>query len=114
MPFDSAKDVMVYYRGAKGKEIYILVEKSFYERVISKLDGTGKGINMDGKGYLYIGNHAISRMVFGLEVGSHAETGLQGCHKVPGLFGKLDNRKQVLKVGTLYDNNQDQKINFYL
>ena len=112
-PFDSAKDILVYYKGAKGKEIYLLVERDFYQNVISKLDGTGKGLNMDGKGYLYIGNHAISRMVLGLEKGSFAKNALQGCHKVPGLFGKLDNRKRVLKIGTQYENNKDQHIKFY-
>ena len=65
---------------------------------------------MDGKGYLNIGNYALSRMVLGLEKGSFAKTGLQGCHKVPGLFGRLDNRKRVLKVGTHYDNNKDQHV----
>jgi hypothetical protein len=114
IPFDSSKDVMVFYRGARGKEIYFLVEKDFYESEIKVLDGTGKGINMDGGGYLCIGNHAVSRMVLGLEVGSFAKTGLQGCHKVPGSFGKLDNRKRVLKVGTQYDNNKDQKVKFYI
>jgi hypothetical protein len=114
IPFDSSKDVMVFYRGARGKEIYFLVEKDFYQSEISLLDGSGKGINMDGRGYLYIGNHAVSRMVLGLEVGSFAKTGLQGCHKVPGSFGKLDNRKRVLKVGTQYENNKDQKVKFYI
>jgi hypothetical protein len=113
-PFDSTRDVLVYYKGAKGKEIYLLVERDFYQNVISKLDGVGKGLNMDGKGYLYIGNHAISRMVLGLEKGSFAKDALQGCHKVPGLFGKLDNRKRVLKIGTQYDNNKDQHIKFYI
>lgn len=70
----------------------------------------GKVFNMDGKGYLNIGNYALSRMVLGLEKGSFAKTGLQGCHKVPGLFGRLDNRKRVLKVGTHYDNNKDQHV----
>ena len=113
-PFDSAKDLLVYYKGAKGKEIYLLVERDFYQNVISKLEGVGKGLNMDGKGYLYIGNHAISRMVLGLEKGSFAKDALLGCHKVPGLFGKLDNRKRVLKIGTQYDNNKDQHIKFYI
>ena len=112
--FDSNKDVMVYYRGAKGKEIHFLVEKDFYRSVVSKLTGVGKGINMDGKGYLYIGNHAVSRMILGLEKGSFAKTGLQGCHKVPVMYGKLDNRKRVLKVGTQYDNNKDQQVKFYI
>jgi hypothetical protein len=105
IPFNSSKDVMVFYRGAREKEIYFLVEKAFYESEIKVLDGSGKGINMDGRGYLYSGNHAVSRMVSGLEVGLFAKTGLQGCHKVPGLCGKLDNRKRVLKVGTQYDKN---------
>jgi hypothetical protein len=113
-PFDSTRDVLVYYKGAKGKEIYLLVERNFYEDVIRNLDGTGKGLNMDGKGYLYIGNHAISRMVLGLEKGSFSKNALQGCHKVPGLFGKLDNRKRFLKIGTQYDNNKDQHIKFYI
>jgi hypothetical protein len=77
-PFDPKKDVLVYYRGAKGKEIYFLVEKPFYEKVVQKLNGRGKGINMDGKGYLYIGNHGIQRMVLGLPIGGFAKTGLQG------------------------------------
>ena len=93
-------------------EIYFLVEKAFYNSAIKDLKGTGKGINMDGKGYVYLGNHGIHRMVLGLQIGNHSSTGLQGCHKVPGLFGKLDNRKRVLKVGTASDNTADQNANF--
>jgi hypothetical protein len=60
-PFNSNRDVLVYYKGARGKEIYFVVEKDFYESDIKRLDGTGKGLNMDGRGYLYIGNHGIQR-----------------------------------------------------
>jgi hypothetical protein len=60
-PFNPNRDVLVYYKGARGKEMYFLVEKDFYESDIKRLDGTGKGLNMDGRGYLYIGNHGIQR-----------------------------------------------------
>ena len=69
---------LVYYRGAKGKEIYFLVEKAFYNSAIKGLNGTGKGLNMDGNGYVYLGNHGIHRMVLGLQIGDHSSTGLQG------------------------------------
>jgi hypothetical protein len=108
MPFNSNRDVLVYYKGARGKEIFFLVEKEFYETSIKTLDGTGKGINMDGRGYLYIGNHGVQRKVLGLEIGGHARGGLLGCHKVPGLYGKLDNRKRVLRAGTASENLQHQ------
>ena len=39
------KYVLAYYKGAKGKEIYFIVEK---DSAINTLDGTGKGLNMDG------------------------------------------------------------------
>jgi hypothetical protein len=107
-PFDKKRDILVYYKGAKGKEIYFLVEKDFYESSIKTLNGTGKGLNMDGRGYLYIGNHGIQRKVLGLEIGDHAKGGLLGCHKVPGLYGKLDNRKRVLRAGTASENLKHQ------
>jgi hypothetical protein len=72
-PFDKNRDVLAYYNGVKGKEIFFLVEKDFYESAINTLDGTGKGLNMDGRGYLYIGNHGIQRKVLGLEIGDHAK-----------------------------------------
>jgi hypothetical protein len=49
--FDKNRDVLAYYKGVKGKEIYFLVEKDFCESAINTLDGTGKGLNMDGRGY---------------------------------------------------------------
>jgi len=55
----------------------LLVERDFYQNFISKLDGSGKGLNMDGKGYVYIGNHAISRNVLGLEKGLHCRVVLK-------------------------------------
>ena len=113
-PFDKNRDVLAYYKGVKGKEIYFLVEKDFYESAINTLDGTGKGLNMDGRGYLYIGNHGIQRKVLGLEVGDHAKGGLLGCHKVPGLYGKLDNRKRVLRAGTASENLKHQHEVFIL
>jgi hypothetical protein len=64
---------------------------------------------MDGRGYLYIGNLGIHRMVLGLGIGEFAKNGLQGCHKVPGLSGKWDNRKRVLKTGTVAENTADQR-----
>jgi hypothetical protein len=94
-------------------EIYFLAEKDFYESTISQLDGTGKGIIMDGRGYLYIGNLGIHRMVLGLGIGEFARNGLQGCHKVPGLSGKWDNRKRVLKTGTVAENTADQRVEYY-
>jgi hypothetical protein len=107
-PFNSNRDVLVYYKGARGKEIYFVVEKDFYESDIKPLNGTGKGLNMDGRGYLYIGNHGIQRKVLGLEIGDYAKGGLLGCHKVPGLYGKLDNRKRVLRAGNASENLQHQ------
>ena len=96
------------------EEIYFLVEKEFYESVVKHLDGTGKGINMDGRGYLYIGNLGIQRMVLGLGIGDFVKNGLQGCHKVLGLFGKWDNRKRVLKAGSAADNTADQRVEYYV
>ena len=61
---------MVYYRGAKGKAIYFSIDKVFYHSLVSNLAGVGKEISMGGKGYLYNGNHAVTRMVLGLEKGS--------------------------------------------
>jgi hypothetical protein len=113
-PFDSAQDVLIYYKGIKGKEIYCLVEKDFYDTMVNVLDGHGKGLNMDGRGYLYIGNLGVHRMVLGLGIGDFARNGLLGCHKVPGLFGKWDNRKRVLKVGSAAENTADQSIAYYV
>ena len=86
-PFDKNRDDLACYKGVKEKEIYFLVEKDFYESSIKTLDGTGKGLNMDGRGYLCIRNHGIQHKVHDLEVGYHAKSGLLGCHKVPGLYG---------------------------
>ena len=69
---------------------------------------------MDGRGYLYIGNHGIQRKVLGLEIGDHAKGGVLGCHKVPGLYGKLDNRKRVLRAGTASENLKHQHEVFNL
>ena len=69
---------------------------------------------MDGRGYLYISDHCIQRKVLGLEIGDHARGGLLDCHKVPGLYGKLDNRKRFLRAGTASENLKHQHDVFNL
>ena len=69
---------------------------------------------MNGRGYLYISNHGIQRKVLGLEIGDHAKGGLLGCHKVPGWYGKLYNRRRILRAGTVSDTLKHQHKVFNL
>ena len=105
---------MIYYRGAKGKAIYFSIDKAFYHSLVSNLTDVAKGISMGVKGYLYNGNHAVTRMVLGLEKGDLCKTSKHWCHNVPGLYEKLDNKERVLKMGTKYDNNKDQLVKVYI
>jgi hypothetical protein len=106
VPFDAEVDAIVYYFGARGKEIVFVVEHDFYANnmEVSKpmMCTTGPlghlQMDFDGKlTYLHL-------TIMGREVGQSQKDGLCGGH---GAGKVLDNRLRVLKPLTRAENNSD-------
>jgi hypothetical protein len=90
--FDPTKDVLVHYQG-KDKSLHFLMELDDYNEHVKDMQVSFK----QSDGYINIASDypeiGLHRLVLGLKKGDFKV----GCHKVEGEFGKLDNRKRVLR-----------------
>jgi hypothetical protein len=101
-PFAILLDILFRYSGSKGKVIYGIVEKDFWLSTLKNFSGN---LSFDSSEYLNLDKTGIHRLVLELKKGNR----LQGCHKVSGNWGKLDNRKRVLKAGSSGRNRSEIK-----
>jgi len=101
-PFDETLDAVVFYTGAKAKQIVFLLENECFEKYLKP---TKPKMNVTTKGYLSImfGKKLRSLHLVVMErgIGQKERDGLEGGH---GWGKTLDNRKRVLKPQTKGEN----------
>lgn len=85
----------------RGKSFMVLLKKIFG----CQLKNFSGNLSFDSSEYLNLDKTGIHRLVLELKKGNR----LQGCHKVSGNWGKLDNRKRVLKAGSSGRNRSEIK-----
>lgn len=105
VPFDAAIDAIVYYVGAKGKQIIFVVNYDFYEKnmaVLKPMMSTNQSGHLQ---FVFDGKQTFLHLkVMGREVGQSQIDGLCGGH---GAGKVLDNRERVLKPLTRAENSSD-------
>jgi hypothetical protein len=105
VPFDAEVDAVVYYVGAKGKQIVFVIDHKFYANNMMVLKPM---MCTDSSGYLLMvfdGKLTYLHLkIMGREVGQSQKDGLRGGH---GAGKVLDNRSRVLKPLTAAENNSD-------
>jgi hypothetical protein len=98
---DKNLDFIVYFKGVRGAQYIFLLEKECYEKYFLEKPS----LNCNQKGYIICSSMRSTVHVVVMDrIGKGASDKL---HVMHGLGGLLDNRKRLLRVGTVNENNRD-------